>query len=64
MIEYCLHNVDAATRARLRSLECRTVERECLQRCGTCWAGPFLVVDGEQHRGDSHADLVAGAEGE
>lgn len=56
-IEYCLNNVSAATRNRLTELNC-TVERRCLQRCGTCYDGDFLVVDGACKAGKPHADLL------
>lgn len=58
MIEYCLNNVDAEVRTRLRALDDRTIERPCMQRCGDCWSGPFLVVDGERRCGSSHEVLI------
>jgi|GEM_PF-3340360 len=35
------------------------VERRCLQRCGDCYRGDFLVVDGTLETADSHATLLA-----
>jgi uncharacterized protein YuzB (UPF0349 family) len=58
-VEYCIGNVDATARDRLRDLDCRTVEKPCLQRCGRCFEGPLLVVDGEPRSGESHAGLLS-----
>lgn len=60
-IEYCLNNVDAEVRDRLRSVDC-AVERRCLQRCGDCYRTDFFVVDGELATGGSHAALLAATE--
>lgn len=57
-IEYCLNNVDAATRGLLRDADC-AVERRCLQRCGDCYRTDFFVVDGELADGGSHGALLA-----
>ena len=61
-VEYCIGNVDATARDRLRDLDCRTVEKPCLQRCGRCFDGPILVVDGEARSAGSYADLIAEVE--
>jgi uncharacterized protein YuzB (UPF0349 family) len=58
-VEYCLANVGADARAALREADCRTVEKLCLQRCGSCTDGPLLVVDGEPRTAESHAALLA-----
>ncbi len=60
-IEFCLGNVDPATRRRLRS---RPDAREatCLEHCGRCAAGPFLVVDGTVRAGGSHEAVLDGAD--
>jgi len=68
-IEYCLRNVDSATRRRLAAeteMDTGTdgveiVERRCLQRCGDCYRDDFLVVDGAIQTADSHATLLASA---
>jgi uncharacterized protein YuzB (UPF0349 family) len=62
VIEYCLRNVDGGVRDRLAAVEtdAEVVERRCLQRCGECYRGPFLVVDGALETADSHAALLAG----
>jgi uncharacterized protein YuzB (UPF0349 family) len=58
-VEYCLRNVDAATRRRLRDVGgVETVEKRCLQRCGDCYRDDFLVVDGDRETGDSHAGIL------
>jgi len=36
-------------------------EQPCLQRCGRCYEGPFLVVDGELREGESYQDMLEGA---
>jgi uncharacterized protein YuzB (UPF0349 family) len=59
VVEYCIGNVDAAARDRLRNLDASTVEHPCLGRCGACADGALLVVDGERVTGDSHPDLLA-----
>jgi uncharacterized protein YuzB (UPF0349 family) len=59
-VEYCLNNVGATARDRLSDLDC-TVERRCLQRCGNCYRGDFLVIDGELATGRPHATLIAEA---
>lgn len=58
VINYCLSNVTAETRRQLRGLEHVVVEDFCLQRCGDCFAGPFLLIDGQLVRGESHAQLI------
>ncbi|MFB6218827.1 MAG: DUF1450 domain-containing protein [Halobacteriaceae archaeon] len=57
-VEYCLRNVDAETRRRLEESDCETVGKRCLQRCGDCYRGEFLVVDGAPEFGDDHADVL------
>jgi uncharacterized protein YuzB (UPF0349 family) len=49
VIEFCEANVDQCARERLRALDgdgVRVVAKPCCQRCGACYDGPFLVVDG------------------
>lgn len=57
-IEYCLNNVGPKMRNRLVDFEC-AVEHRCLQRCGDCYRGDFLVVDGTLETGKAHAELLA-----
>jgi uncharacterized protein YuzB (UPF0349 family) len=61
LIEFCLNNVDADTRRILLSHAPMVKEQPCLQRCGRCYEGPFLVVDGELREGESHQDMLEGA---
>lgn len=61
-VEYCLGNVDSEARRRLRTRN-DTREAFCLEHCGRCHAGPFLVVDGEIRRGASHEALLAEVDG-
>lgn len=61
VVEYCLGNVDPAIRRRLRS---RPDAREaaCLEHCGRCDAGPFLVVDGTVRTAGNHGTILDGAD--
>lgn len=59
-VEYCLRNVDAETRRRLEDRECETVGKRCLQRCGDCYRGALLVVDGTARTAADHADIQVG----
>jgi uncharacterized protein YuzB (UPF0349 family) len=64
-VEYCLDNVDAATRRRLDDLDGITVtEERCLQRCGDCYRESFLVVDGELETGDTHEAMLTALRGD
>lgn len=56
-IEYCLGNVDPDARRRLRS---RSDAREatCLDHCGRCHAGPFIVVDDDVVEGPTHEAIL------
>lgn len=58
-VEYCRTNVDVTARTRLGTLDATVVEKPCLRRCGVCHVDPFLVVDGEPRRSESHEQLVA-----
>ena len=58
IVEYCLNNVDDETRAALLRAGPSVVESSCLQRCGLCYAGPFLLADGEEINGASHPELL------
>ena len=57
-LNYCRRNVDARTRSRLRTGEFDAMEDVCLQRCGDCYAGPFLIADGALLSGGSHEELL------
>ncbi|MFB6227204.1 MAG: hypothetical protein ABEH88_01245 [Halobacteriales archaeon] len=63
-VEYCIGNVDPDARSELRDLDCQTIEKPCLQRCGRCFEGALLVVDGNPRFGESHTDLLGDIEGE
>ena len=56
-ISYCLNNVDAETRGKLLRCGFPVIEDCCLQRCGRCYDGPFLLVDEELMSGPTHAAL-------
>ncbi|WP_207589329.1 DUF1450 domain-containing protein [Halomontanus rarus] len=58
MIEYCLSNVDDDARQRLTSVSDAT-EASCLEHCGICYLEPFLVIDGDFHRVESHEGALA-----
>lgn len=58
-VSYCLSNVDAETRRWLRQCEFSVVEDHCLQRCGDCLLGPFLLVGNTMVQGESHEMIMA-----
>ena len=62
MIEYCLRNVDREARDRLAARD-DVREAPCLDRCGRCYAGPFLVVDRAVATGESHAAVLDALDG-
>ena len=62
-VEYCLGNVDSDARRRLRTRD-DVREASCLEHCGRCHAGSFLVVDGELREGASHEALLTKIEEE
>lgn len=57
IIQYCISNVDPDRRARLEATDAAVRATSCLQRCGSCYEGAFLVLDGEFVAGD-HLDLL------
>jgi uncharacterized protein YuzB (UPF0349 family) len=59
LIEYCVSNVTATERRRLEDADVDANARMCLEQCGRCYSGPFLVVNGERRQGQSHRDLLA-----
>jgi uncharacterized protein YuzB (UPF0349 family) len=58
VVNYCLNNVTIDERQELNALDLVVVEDYCLQRCGDCFATPFLVVDGKLITGASHAQIL------
>jgi uncharacterized protein YuzB (UPF0349 family) len=58
LIEYCLNNVDAGARRALAGCGLEVRERPCMQRCGKCYEGPFLVIDGELKEGGTHHGIL------
>lgn len=58
LLSYCVNNVDDAARALLRAHACATAEEHCLQRCGACYEGPFLLLDGQFFSGPSHHAIL------
>lgn len=58
LISYCVNNVDDAARALLRAHACEAAEEHCLQRCGACYEGPFLLLDGQFFSGPSHRAIL------
>lgn len=57
-IECCLHNVSSDARTTLNESDHTVREAICLERCGECDEGSFLVVDGTFRTGSSHGDLL------
>ena len=58
LIECCLSNISAEGLTTLQESEHDARETICLDRCGTCYAEPFLVADGELRTGSSHRALL------
>jgi uncharacterized protein YuzB (UPF0349 family) len=58
VINYCLSNVNPEARCLLRQSQFHVIEDFCLHRCGLCYEGPFLIVDGEELLGDSHQEIL------
>jgi uncharacterized protein YuzB (UPF0349 family) len=55
LVEYCIDNVTPAVRENLPSV-CEP--RPCLWRCGLCYAGAIMAVDGELRAGPSHEAIL------
>jgi uncharacterized protein YuzB (UPF0349 family) len=58
VISYCLSNVDGETRKLLRQCEHEVIEDVCLQRCGHCFEGPFLLLGERLVTGVSHEEIL------
>lgn len=62
-VEYCLANVSPERRSILETADVATRGVACLDRCGTCYASSFLVVDGTPIEGpacDRFVDALQG----
>lgn len=57
-ISYCLSNVSQETRRRLKCSGRVVIEDVCLQRCGHCFGGPFLLVGERLVSGASHEEML------
>jgi|GEM_PF-2890999 len=57
-IECCLDNVSVDEHLELAASDTDVEMQYCLQRCGICYATPFLVVDGDVIQGDGHRELL------
>lgn len=58
LLECCLSNVSLDARVALDESDHEIRETICLDRCGDCYAQPFLVVDGDIYTGETHRDLL------
>ena len=58
LIECCLNNVSADTRAAIANSDEQVRETICLDRCGECYDQSFLVVDAELRTGKSHRNIL------
>lgn len=57
-MEYCVQNVPPDIR------DCLPPEAEaspCLMRCGHCYEGAILAIDGKVYTGESHETLLQDA---
>lgn len=57
-VECCTNNLSMDEWADLRESEIGVDQQYCLQRCGVCHDGPFMIVDGEMVRGESYDELL------
>lgn len=58
LIEYCLGNVTEKERQVLRDSSIPTRECRCLDHCGDCFEGGFVVKDGEMCTGDDYESVM------
>lgn len=58
LLECCLSNISPGAQVALDESEHKVRESICLDRCGDCYAQPFLVIDGNIHLGESHQDIL------
>lgn len=56
MIEYCVGNVPQEVRELLPP---EAEASPCLMRCGLCYDGAILAIDGELYQGPSHEAILA-----
>lgn len=58
LIECCTNNLTVETWSTLRDSTVEVDQQYCLQRCGVCHDGPFVVVDGDTARGSSYETIL------
>lgn len=58
VIEVCLSNIDTNERANLYENGEDVIVQPCLEQCGICYAGSFLVVDGRLETGANHSAIL------
>lgn len=58
-VECCLSNATEAFAQDVDALDVDLRTYRCLEQCGHCFNGPFMVVDGTLHRGESQEALIA-----
>lgn len=59
-VECCLRNVTPEGRRAARRRGIDLTVAPCLEHCGHCRAGPFVVVDGDLRTGESFPALLDG----
>lgn len=64
LIECCLQNADASGLGAWRASACNVRVAPCLQRCGDCRRGSFVVVEGELTTGENHDALRSRIDGD
>lgn len=57
-IECCTNNLTMDSWETLRKSEIEFDQQYCLQRCGVCHDGPFVVIDGEMISGASYDEII------
>lgn len=63
LLEYCTRNVSLGTHEAIRMVQeqydCEVHEYGCLTHCGTCYAFPYVIVNGKQVEAEDAGQLAA-----
>lgn len=61
LVECCVHNLTGGTGGAIDRSDPELRVSFCLDRCGTCYDEPFLVIDGEVTTGQSYEEILSPA---
>ena len=64
LVECCVHNLTGDSREPVDRIDDEVRMSFCLDRCGTCYEGPFLVIDGKLQAGGSYKEILNVAKSE